>query len=91
MSINKATKEKVIQDYSNTEGDTGSPEVQAAILTSRISSLTEHFKAHKKDFNSRRGLLILIGRRKRILSYLKKKNEARYIDLVKKLGIRANL
>jgi small subunit ribosomal protein S15 len=88
MSINKAVKKEVIKTHAKAEKDTGSPEVQVAIFTSRIKSLTEHFKTHKKDFNSRRGLLQLIGKRKRLLTYLRKKNESRYIDLIKKLGLR---
>lgn len=88
MSILKAQKQEIIKQYAVKEGDTGSSEVQCAILTTRISNLTEHFKTHKKDFHSRRGLLILIGQRKRILSYVKKKSEERYLDLIKKLGIR---
>lgn len=88
MSILKAQKQEIIKQYALSNGDTGSPEVQCAILTTRISNLTEHFKTHKKDFHSRRGLLVLIGQRKRILSYVKKKSEERYLDLIKKLGIR---
>ncbi|MFZ8864415.1 MAG: 30S ribosomal protein S15 [Rickettsiales bacterium] len=88
MSILKAQKQEIIKQYALSKDDTGSPEVQCAILTTRISNLTEHFKTHKKDFHSRRGLLVLIGQRKRILSYVKKKSEERYLDLIKKLGIR---
>ena len=88
MSILKAQKQEIIKQYAAKEGDTGSSEVQCAMLTRRISNLTEHFKTHKKDFHSRRGLLILIGQRKRILAYVKKKSEERYLDLIKKLGIR---
>jgi len=88
MSILKAQKQEVIKQYATKEGDTGSPEVQCAILTTRIANLTEHFKTHKKDFHSRRGLLMLIGQRKRLLSYVRKQDEKRYLELVKKLGIR---
>ncbi|MEQ9199426.1 MAG: 30S ribosomal protein S15, partial [Rhodospirillales bacterium] len=69
-------------------GDTGSPEVQVAILTERITNLTEHLKEHKKDFHSRRGLLILVGQRRRLLDYLKKKSDDRYTSLIQRLGIR---
>ena len=88
MSIIKAQKKEIIKQYATKEGDTGSPEVQCAILTTRIANLTEHFKTHKKDFHSRRGLLVLIGQRKRILSYVKNQSEKRYLELIKKLGIR---
>ncbi|MEC8792394.1 MAG: 30S ribosomal protein S15, partial [Pseudomonadota bacterium] len=71
-----------------TEGDTGSPEVQVAILTERIVNRTEHLKTHKKDFHSRRGLLIMVGQRRRMLDYLKRKEERRYQDLIKRLGLR---
>ncbi len=88
MSIKKAKKQELIKKFAVKDGDTGSPEVQCAILTERIASLTEHFKAHKKDFHSRRGLLMLIGQRKRLLGYVKKKDNQRYLDLIKSLGIR---
>lgn len=88
MSINSAKKKELIKKYAVKEGDTGSPEVQCAILTTRIANLTEHFKSHKKDFHSRRGLLMLIGARKRLLTFLRKKDESRYINLIKNLGIR---
>jgi small subunit ribosomal protein S15 len=78
----------LIADYANTAVDTGSPEVQVALLSDRISSLTEHLKVHAKDFHSRRGLLMLVGRRRRLLDYLKRKNEARYMTLIGRLGLR---
>ncbi|RNF36162.1 30S ribosomal protein S15 [Paracoccus methylarcula] len=88
MSITVEEKAKVIKDYGTKEGDTGSPEVQVAILTSRISTLTEHFKTHKKDNHSRRGLLKLVAQRRKLLDYLKRKDEARYTALIGKLGLR---
>ena len=88
MSITAEDKARVIQDYATKQGDTGSPEVQVAILTTRISSLTEHFKTHAKDNHSRRGLLKLVAQRRKLLDYLKGKDEARYQDLIKRLGIR---
>ena len=88
MSITVEEKAKVMKDFATKEGDTGSPEVQVAILTSRISTLTEHFKTHKKDNHSRRGLLMMVAQRRKLLDYLKRKDEARYTDLIKKLGLR---
>lgn len=88
MSITNERKQELIKEYATMEGDTGSPEVQVAILTERIRNLTEHFQSHKKDFHSRRGLLLLVGRRRRLLDYLKSKEEARYTTLIGKLGIR---
>ncbi|RMC34215.1 30S ribosomal protein S15 [Paracoccus alkanivorans] len=88
MSITVEEKAKVIKDYGTKEGDTGSPEVQVAILTSRIATLTEHFKTHKKDNHSRRGLLKLVAQRRKLLDYLKRKDEARYTALIGKLGLR---
>jgi len=88
MSITIEKKKELITKFSINELDTGSPEVQIAILTERIVNLTEHFKVNKKDFHSRRGLLILVGRRKRLLTYLKKKDEARYSHVIKELGLR---
>lgn len=88
MSQSEARKNEVIKEYATKEGDTGSPEVQVALLTDRITVLTEHFKSHHKDHHSRRGLLIMVGRRRRLLDYLKAKDVARYNDLIKKLGIR---
>ena len=88
MSITAERKQELIVEYATTEGDTGSPEVQVAILTERIVNLTEHLKTHKKDFHSRRGLLIMVGQRRRMLDYLKRKEERRYQDLIKRLGLR---
>ena len=88
MSITVEDKARVLKDFATKEGDTGSPEVQVAILTSRITTLTEHFKTHKKDNHSRRGLLKLVAQRRKLLDYLKGKEEARYQDLIKRLGIR---
>jgi small subunit ribosomal protein S15 len=81
-------KSKVIDEYKKHEGDTGSPEVQVALLTSRINYLTDHFKVHAKDFHSRTGLLKLVGQRRKLLNYLKKKDVQRYRDLIAKLGLR---
>ena len=82
------TKKKIIAEYATTEGDTGSPEVQVAMLTKRIADLTEHLKAHKHDHHSRRGLLLLVGRRRRLLNYVQKKDIARYRTLIERLGLR---
>ena len=84
----KINKAENMQTYARHEGDTGSPEVQVALLTARIEDLTGHFKEHKKDFHSRTGLLKLVGRRRNILSYLKKKDVQRYRALIEKLGLR---
>tara|TARA_B110000008_G_C16599841_1_gene415943 strand:- start:220 stop:489 length:270 start_codon:yes stop_codon:yes gene_type:complete len=88
MSITNEKKAELIKEYAQKEGDTGSPEVQVAILTTRILNLTEHLKTHKKDFHSRRGLLIMVGQRRRLLDYLQSRNEARYQDLISRLGLR---
>tara|TARA_A100001015_G_scaffold152273_1_gene168849 strand:- start:247 stop:516 length:270 start_codon:yes stop_codon:yes gene_type:complete len=88
MSITAEQKAKVMKDFATKEGDTGSPEVQVAILTSRITTLTEHFKSHKKDNHSRRGLLKMVALRRKLLDYVKAKDESRYQDLIKRLGIR---
>jgi small subunit ribosomal protein S15 len=88
MSITAAEKERLIKEFATKEGDTGSPEVQVAILTSRISTLTEHFKTHKKDNHSRRGLLMMVAQRRKLLDYVKGKDEARYQSLIERLGIR---
>ncbi len=88
MSITPERKAELIKEYATKEGDTGSPEVQVAILTSRIATLTEHFKIHKKDNHSRRGLLKLVAQRRKLLDYTKSKDEARYQSLIKRLGIR---
>ena len=88
MSITAEEKAKVMKDFATKDGDTGSPEVQVAILTSRITTLTEHFKSHKKDNHSRRGLLKMVALRRKLLDYVKAKEESRYQDLIKRLGIR---
>jgi len=88
MSITAQLKQQLINEYASTENDTGSSEVQCAILTARISSLTEHLKTNHKDFSSRRGLLMLVGRRRRLLDYVKKKSLDKYLTLIGKLGIR---
>lgn len=88
MSITPERKQEVIADYAQQSGDTGSPEVQIAIMSERISNLTDHLKTHSKDFHSRRGLLVMVGRRRRLLDYLKRKNAKRYEDVVKRLGLR---
>jgi small subunit ribosomal protein S15 len=88
MSITVEEKARVIKDFATKEGDTGSPEVQVAILTSRITTLTDHFKTHKKDNHSRRGLLKLVAQRRKLLDYLRGKDEGRYRDLIARLGIR---
>jgi small subunit ribosomal protein S15 len=88
MSITVEEKARLMKEYATTEGDTGSPEVQVAILTSRISTLTEHFKTHKKDNHGRRGLLKMVAQRRKLLDYLKGKDQGRYQDLIKSLGIR---
>tara|TARA_S200000501_G_C20565479_1_gene630669 strand:+ start:379 stop:702 length:324 start_codon:yes stop_codon:yes gene_type:complete len=88
MSIDTKTKQDLVKKFARKENDTGSPEVQVAILTTRISNLSEHFKTHKKDNHSRRGLLKLVSQRRRILDYVKSKDESRYKTLIEKLGIR---
>ena len=88
MSITAERKQEVIKEYATAEADTGSPEVQVAILSERIRNLTEHLKAHKKDFHSRRGLLMMVGQRRRLLDYLKRKENGRYERLVERLGLR---
>jgi len=88
MSIESQRKAEIIQTFKRGERDTGSPEVQIAILTERISNLTEHFKVHKKDHHSRRGLLALVSLRRRLLDYLKRKDAARYQQLIEQLGLR---
>ncbi|SDY72742.1 30S ribosomal protein S15 [Citreimonas salinaria] len=88
MSITAEEKQRVMKDFATKEGDTGSPEVQVAILTNRIATLTEHFKTHKKDNHSRRGLLKLVAQRRKLLDYLKAKEESRYRELIQRLGIR---
>ena len=88
MSITAERKQEVIQQFETAKGDTGSPEVQVAILTTRINNLTEHFKGHKKDNHSRRGLLVMVNKRRSLLDYLKKKDEDRYGKLIAALGLR---
>ena len=88
MSINRENKTKIIDEYARSENDTGSPEVQIAILSERISNLTEHFQSHKKDNHSRTGLMRLINQRRSLLAYLKKSNKESYEKLIEKLGIR---
>ena len=87
MSITAEDKQRIMKEYATKEGDTGSPEVQVAILTSRITTLTEHFKTHKKDNHSRRGLLKLVAQRRKLLDYLKGVEEARYQDLIKRQSV----
>ncbi|MFW6035803.1 MAG: 30S ribosomal protein S15 [Halanaerobiales bacterium] len=86
--LTKEEKQNIINDYQIEENDTGSPEVQIALLSARIEQLTEHLKDHKKDYHSRRGLLKMVGKRKRLLRYLKNKDIERYRDLISRLGIR---
>ena len=88
MSITAERRTALIGDYATGTADTGSPEVQVAILSERIGNLTEHLKTHAKDFHSRRGLLMMVGRRRRLLDYLKKKDQGRYATLIGRLGIR---
>lgn len=88
MSITAERKQEIINEYALKEGDTGSPEVQIAVLSERIKTLTEHFKTHKKDHHSRRGLLIMVGRRRSLLDYVKAKDAERYQNLIERLGLR---
>ena len=88
MSITAERKQGLIKEFAVKKGDTGSPEVQVAILTERITNLTEHLKIHKKDFHSRRGLLMMVGQRRRLLDYVKTKQVKRYEDLIKRLDLR---
>ena len=88
MSIDAADRKKIIEEYATTPGDTGSPEVQVALLTRRISHLTEHLKGHKHDHHSRRGLMLLVGQRRRLLNYLIKVDIERYRSLIERLGLR---
>tara|TARA_Y100000991_G_scaffold192473_1_gene160001 strand:+ start:215 stop:484 length:270 start_codon:yes stop_codon:yes gene_type:complete len=88
MSIEKNKTVELIKDFGKNELDSGSADVQVAILTERIKNLTEHLKGHKKDFGSRRGLLSMVGQRRNLLKYIKNKNQDRYLDLIKKLGLR---
>jgi len=88
MALVTARKSQIVEEYQTHPGDTGSPEVQVALLTERINGLTDHFKEHKKDHHSRRGLLMLVSQRKSLLGYLKKKNVERYKTLIQRLGLR---
>ncbi len=88
MSLNAEQTSKIINEYGQNAKDTGSPEVQVALLSARISHLTEHFKSHKQDHHSRRGLLKLVNQRKRLLGYLKQRDTARYQSLIERLGLR---
>ncbi|HSK26313.1 MAG TPA: 30S ribosomal protein S15 [Jiangellales bacterium] len=88
MSTDAATKKQILSDYARSEGDTGSPEVQVALLTHRINHLTEHLKQHKHDHHSRRGLLLLVGQRRRLLNYLARTEITRYRELIERLGLR---
>lgn len=88
MSITAERKQALVTEYATKAGDTGSPEVQVAILSERINNLTEHLGGHQKDHHSRRGLLVMVGQRRRLLDYLKRKDNKRYDDLIKRLGLR---
>ncbi|HEV3344963.1 MAG TPA: 30S ribosomal protein S15 [Pirellulales bacterium] len=88
MPINKQRKQELIGDFRRADNDTGSPEIQIAILTNRIAELTEHLQTHKKDYASRRGLLMMVSRRRRLLDYLKRVSPQRYLDIIRRLDIR---
>ena len=88
MSITPERKQALVKEHARAEGDTGSPEVQVAILTDRIKTLTEHFKTHAKDNHSRRGLLMMVNKRRSLLDYLRREDEQRYTGLIAKLGLR---
>jgi small subunit ribosomal protein S15 len=88
MSITKERKREVVGEFRRREGDSGSPEVQIAVLTTRINSLTEHLRLHRKDYASRRGLLMMVSRRRRLLDYLKRVDPQRYLDMLKRLELR---
>lgn len=88
MALDPAVKQEIIKEYATKDGDTGSPEVQVAVLTRRISDLTEHLKEHKQDHHTRRGLMLLVGRRRRLLNYLEGRDIERYRTLIKRLGLR---
>jgi small subunit ribosomal protein S15 len=88
VALEAAVKQSIIQDFATSEGDTGSPEVQVAVLTQRIKDLTEHMKVHKHDYHTQRGLLAMVGRRKRMLTYLKNTDITRYRQLIERLGLR---
>jgi len=86
--LSKEEKQRIVEEFGTHEGDTGSPEVQIALLTKRIEELTEHLKVHRKDHHSRRGLLMMVGKRRRLLNYLKEKDYERYKALIERLGLR---
>lgn len=88
MALSTEQKSILIEDYKTHATDTGSPEVQVALLTKRINDLTEHFKVHAKDYHSRRGLMVMVGQRRRLLDYLKRKSKERYASLIERLGLR---
>lgn len=88
MSVTAERRQALIKEHAPKEGDTGSPEVQVALLSERIINLSEHLKGHDKDFHSRRGLLVMVGKRRRLLDYLKRKSKARYEGIIEKLGLR---
>ncbi len=88
MSITTERKQELVKEFGANDNDTGSAEVQVAILTERIKNLTEHMQQHKKDFHSRRGLLVMVGQRRRLLDYMKRKDRARYDSVIQKLGLR---
>ncbi|WP_223670138.1 30S ribosomal protein S15 [Kangiella shandongensis] len=88
MSLSAEQKAEIVKEHARVEGDTGSPEVQVALLSAQINHLQDHFKAHKHDHHSRRGLLRMVSQRRKLLDYLKRKDQARYSDLIKKLGLR---
>ncbi len=88
MALSAATKAEIIKEYQVEDGDTGSPEVQVALLTHNINSLQEHFRAHKQDHHSRRGLIRMVNQRRKLLDYLKRKNASRYAELINRLGLR---
>jgi small subunit ribosomal protein S15 len=88
VALEAAVKQSIIQEFATSEGDTGSPEVQVAVLTQRIKDLTEHMKVHKHDYHTQRGLLAMVGRRKRMLTYLKNTDITRYRQLIERLGLR---
>ncbi len=88
MALDQQARAKIREEYATVEGDTGSPEVQVAVLTKRIAELTEHLKVHKHDHHSRRGLLLLVGRRRRLLNYMAKKDINRYRSIIERLGLR---
>ena len=91
MSITAERKQSLIKEYARKEGDTGSPEVQVAVLSERIKNLTDHLQSHEKDFHSRRGLLVMVGQRRRLLDYLKRADDQRYQELVQRLGLRLSM